>query len=115
MLASPVVLNNINNILREHKAILSAKENNKKIILIDKLNFKSYLILCENEKFKILRKSKKYKKTINQLKNLFPEHNLNISSNNFTFIRLLNEPLNEIVVGIKNNQVIGGGSGIYEI
>lgn len=91
------------------------KFNNKKIILIDKLNFISYLILCKNEKFKILRKSKKYKKVINQLKNLFPEHNLNVSSNNFTFVRLLDEPLNEIVVGVKNNQVIGGGSGIYEI
>ena len=31
------------------------------------------------------------------------------------FVRLLDEPLNEIVVGVKNNQIIGGGSGIYEI
>ena len=91
------------------------KFNNKKIILIDKINFISYLVLCKNERFQVLKKSKKYKRVINQLKNLFPDHNISVMTNDFTFVRLLNEPLNEIIIGIKNKQIIGGGSGIYEI
>lgn len=89
-----------------------------KIILIDKNSFRSYIVYCNDGKFKLLKKSKKYKHLINQFKSLFPNIDFSIPNKiGFKFIRLFeNEFKNEIIIGIQNNQVIiGGGHGIYEI
>ena len=91
---------------------------NKKIILIDKENFRSYLVFCKNiNNIVILKKSKKYKKLISQFKNLFPEINFNTSKElPFKFIHFFKDiPDNEIIIGIHNNKLICGGFGVYEI
>lgn len=91
---------------------------NKKIIIIDKENNRSYLVYCKNiNDITILKKSKKYKKIISQFKNLFPEINFNTSKEYpFKFIHFFEDiPKNEIIIGINNNKLICGGFGVYEI
>ena len=90
----------------------------KKLIIIDKDNNRSYLIYSNgNGNISILKKSKKYKKLISQFKNLFPEINFNTSKQfPFKFVHFFkNIPDNEIIIGVDDNKIIGGGFGIYEI
>lgn len=91
---------------------------NKKIIFIDKMNNKSYLIFCKKKNLiKILKKSKKHNNVISQFKDLFPKKDFSLDKNcSFKFVHLFKNDLkNEIVFGIKDDQIILGGFGIYEI
>ena len=91
---------------------------NKNIIFIDKSNNKSYLILCKGKNLiNILKKSKKHKNIISQFKDLFPEKDFSLDNScSFKFIHLFENNIeNEIIFGIKNNQISLGGFGIYEI
>lgn len=91
---------------------------NKKIIFIDKLSNRSYLIYCNGKNLiKILKKSKKHKNVISQFKDLFPTKNFSLNKNcSFKFIHLFKHDLNnEIIFGIKDDQISFGGFGIYEI
>lgn len=91
---------------------------NKKIIFIDKSSHKSYLIFCNKKNLiKILKKSKKHKNIISQFKDLFPEKDFSLDNScSFKFIHLFENNIeNEIIFGIKNNQISLGGFGIYEI
>lgn len=90
----------------------------KRIIVIDKNNNRSYLIYSNgNGNISILKKSKKCKNILSQIKNLFPEIDFSITKKHpFKFIHLFEDnPDNEIVFSIKHNTIIGGGFGIYEI
>lgn len=91
---------------------------NKKIIFIDKSCNKSYLIFCKDKNLiKILKESKRRKSTISQFKDLFPTKNFSLNKNcSFKFIHLFKHDLNnEIIFGIKDDQISFGGFGIYEI
>ena len=92
---------------------------NKNIIFIDKSNNKSYLnrYYSAQKLINILKKSKKHKNIISQFKDLFPEKDFSLDNScSFKFIHLFENNIeNEIIFGIKNNQISLGGFGIYEI
>ena len=91
---------------------------NKKIIFIDKMNNKSYLIFCKKKNLiKILKKSKKHNNVISQFKDLFPKKDFSLDKNcSFKFVHLFKNDLkNEIVLGIQDAHTILGGLGISEI